>query len=45
MAKKKDTPIWIPLLVGTALILFPEPVTTTTGLVIVAGTFGYRFLN
>jgi hypothetical protein len=43
--RKPDPPLWIPLTIGTALILFPEPTTTVTGLLIVAGTFGYRFIR
>jgi hypothetical protein len=46
MAKKKDdVNIWIPIGVAIGLILFPEPATTATGLLILAGTFGYKVLT
>jgi len=43
--KKDEIPTWIPLLVGTGLILFPEPATTATGLLIIAATFGLKVLK
>lgn len=33
-------PAWIPLLIGTGLIIFPEPATTAIGSLIVLGTLG-----
>lgn len=33
-------PAWVPLLIGTGLILFPEPSTTAIGTLIVVGTLG-----
>ena len=35
-------PYWIALLVGGGLVVFPDPLTTATGLAIIAGTFALR---
>lgn len=40
--KKADALFWPAVIVGAALILFPEPVTTATGLAIVAGAFALK---
>ena len=45
MSKKQNTTrIVIPLIVGSVLILWPEPLTTATGLLIVAGSLGYKYI-
>jgi len=47
MAKKKqaDLPFYLAVAVGLGLVVFPEPVTTATGLAILAATFGARALD
>lgn len=40
--KKNDVSIWVPVAVGTGLVLWPEPLTTATGLLILAGAFGFK---
>jgi hypothetical protein len=43
MAKRrknpKGPPYWIGVVVGLGLVVFPDPLTTATGLAILAGTF------
>jgi hypothetical protein len=36
---------WLALIVGIGLVLYPEPVTTATGLGIISGSLGYNALN
>ena len=38
-------PWWVALGTGLALVVFPDPATTATGLAVVAGTVGYRALK
>jgi len=45
MSKKKPESIVPALVVGTALILFPEPATTATGLLIIATAFGLKYIG
>ena len=42
--KKMGPEWWTAVVIGTGLVLFPEPATTATGLAILAGTLGYRAL-
>jgi len=42
--KKKEQTIWPAVLIGSVLILWPEPLSTATGILIVASAFGVKYI-
>lgn len=45
MAKKKDVTIWPAVLIGSILVIWPEPITTATGLLVIASAFGVKYIK
>ena len=41
----REVPFYLAVAVGLSLVVFFEPVTTATGLAILAATFGAKALN
>jgi hypothetical protein len=45
MKKAQPIPLWVPVIIGIGLVLFPEPATTLTGLGILGATFSYKVIS
>ena len=45
MAKKKDPTIWPAVLIGSILVIWPNPLSTATGILVIASAFGVKYIK